>query len=96
MLNAFQRFVHQGHETATTDSVGLGLSIVKSLTDGMGGSVKYERTAGRTRFLVRLPLATTDTSGNGAGDDRTAAALLSHAVAEDAARSTRVAGGSGV
>ena len=94
--NAFQRFVHQGHETATTDSVGLGLSIVKSLTDGMGGSVKYERAGGRTRFLVRLPLATTDTSGNGAGDDKTAAALLSHAIAEDAARSTRVAGGSGV
>lgn len=55
--NAFQRFVHQGRETATTDSVGLGLSIVHSLTDGMGGSVKYERVDGRTRFLVRLPLA---------------------------------------
>ena len=57
VANAFQRFVHQGHETATTDSVGLGLSIVHSLTDGMGGSVKYEHVDGRTRFLVRLPLA---------------------------------------
>jgi signal transduction histidine kinase len=56
VANAFQRFVHQGHETATTDSVGLGLSIVNSLADGMGGSVKYERVDGRTRFLVRLPL----------------------------------------
>jgi signal transduction histidine kinase len=54
--NAFQRFIHQGHETATTDSVGLGLSIVHSLTGGMGGSVKYEHVDGRTRFLVRLPL----------------------------------------
>jgi signal transduction histidine kinase len=93
--NAFQRFVHQGHETATTDSVGLGLSIVKSLTDGMGGSVKYERVGGRTCFLVRLPLATDDVSGNGAGDDKTTAALLSHAITEDTARSTR-AGASGV
>lgn len=88
--NAFQRFVHQGHETATTDSVGLGLSIVKSLTDGMGGSVKYERAEGRTRFLVRLPLTTADTPGNGAGAETTAAALLSHAVADEhSARSTR-------
>jgi len=56
VAKAFQRFIHQGNETATTDSVGLGLSIVQSLTDGMGGSVKYERIDGRTRFLVRLPL----------------------------------------
>lgn len=55
--SAFQRFVHQGHDTAPTDSVGLGLSIVKSLANGMGGSVKYEREGGRTRFLVRLPLS---------------------------------------
>jgi signal transduction histidine kinase len=94
--NAFQRFVHQGHQTATTDSVGLGLSIVKSLTDGMGGSVKYERVAGRTRFLVRLPLATQDASANGDGDQAAAAAFLSRAIAEDAARSTQVAGGTSV
>ena len=94
--NAFQRFVHQGHQTATTDSVGLGLSIVKSLTDGMGGSVKYERVAGRTRFLVRLPLATQDASTNGDGDQAAAAAFLSRAIAEDAARSTQVAGGTSV
>lgn len=94
--NAFQRFVHQGHETATTDSVGLGLSIVKSLTDGMGGSVKYERVAGRTRFLVRLPLATQDASANGDRDDAAAAAFLSRAIAEDRVRPTGVAGGTNV
>lgn len=94
--NAFQRFVHRGHETATTDSVGLGLSIVKSLTDGMGGSVKYERVAGRTRFLVRLPLATQDASVNADRDDAAAAAFLSRAIAEDGARPTRVAGGTNV
>ena len=94
--DAFQRFVHQGHQTATTDSVGLGLSIVKSLTDGMGGSVKYERVGGRTRFLVRLPLATSDRQTDGAGDGAAAAALLTRAVAEDVARPAPVAGGTNV
>jgi signal transduction histidine kinase len=55
--NAFQRFVHRGRTTATKDSVGLGLSIVKSLAEGMGGSVGYRREGGWTTFDVRLPLA---------------------------------------
>ena len=55
--NAFQRFVHRGRETATKDSVGLGLSIVKSLAEGMGGSVGYRREGGWTTFDIRLPLA---------------------------------------
>ena len=92
-VDAFQRFVHQGHQTATTDSVGLGLSIVKSLTEGMGGSVKYERAAGRTRFLVRLPLAISEAAASGGDDRATAAALLSRAIADDTARSASVSGG---
>jgi len=55
--NAFQRFVHRGRQTATKDSVGLGLSIVKSLAEGMGGSVGYRRESGWTTFDIRLPLA---------------------------------------
>lgn len=55
--NAFQRFVHRGRQTATKDSVGLGLSIVKSLAEGMGGSVSYRREGGWTTFDIRLPLA---------------------------------------
>ena len=51
-LVAFQRFVHRGRETATKDSVGLGLSIVKSLAEGMGGSVGYRREG--TNKTVRL------------------------------------------
>ncbi len=53
----FERFIHQGHQTATKDSVGLGLSIVHALTQGMGGSISYERIDGETHFTIRLPLA---------------------------------------
>ncbi len=53
----FQRFVHQGSATAVTGSVGLGLSIVQALLQGMGGSITHARTEGKTIFAVRLPLA---------------------------------------
>lgn len=53
----FQRFVHQGHQPLLVGSVGLGLSIVRILAEGMGGGVSYERTDGETRFVVMIPLA---------------------------------------
>lgn len=53
----FQRFVHQGQQTAVLGSVGLGLSIVHALTQGMGGSVAYRRSNHETHFSVRLPLS---------------------------------------
>jgi signal transduction histidine kinase len=56
----FQRFIHQGHETASKDSVGLGLSIVQALAQGMGGSVRYERIRNETHFTLRVPLAAED------------------------------------
>lgn len=52
----FQRFIHQGHETASKESVGLGLSIVHSLAMGMGGSITYDRNEGETYFSLRMPL----------------------------------------
>ena len=52
----FQRFVHQGNTTAMTGSVGLGLSIVHALLQGMGGSITHARTDDKTSFTVRLPL----------------------------------------
>ena len=55
----FERFIHQGHQTATKDSVGLGLSIVHALAQGMGGSISYERINDETHFVLRLPLAST-------------------------------------
>jgi len=56
----FQRFLHQGDLPLVLGSVGLGLSIVRALTEGMGGAVWYERRGGWTSFVVRIPLATTD------------------------------------
>ena len=53
----FQRFIHQDEKTAVKDSVGLGLSIVRALAEGMSGAVTYEREAGETRFVVTMPLA---------------------------------------
>ena len=53
----FERFVHQGQETAVKGSVGLGLSIVHALAQGMGGSVSYRRVNEETHFAIRMPLA---------------------------------------
>ncbi len=54
----FQRFIHQhSFQQAVAGGVGLGLSIVKSLAEGMGGSVTYQKTAAEVRFIVRVPLA---------------------------------------
>ncbi|MGI9648325.1 MAG: sensor histidine kinase, partial [Acidimicrobiia bacterium] len=54
----FQRFIHQhSFQQAVAGGVGLGLSIVKSLAEGMGGSVSYEKTPGDVRFIIRVPMA---------------------------------------
>ncbi len=56
----FQRFIHQhSFQQAVAGGVGLGLSIVKSLAEGMGGSVSYEKEPGEVRFIIRVPLAAT-------------------------------------
>jgi len=53
----FQRFLHRGDMPLVLGSVGLGLSIVRALAEGMGGAVWYERRRGWTSFVVRIPLA---------------------------------------
>ena len=53
----FQRFLHKGDMPLVLGSVGLGLSIVRALAEGMGGAVWYERKQGWTAFVVRFPLA---------------------------------------
>ncbi len=60
----FERFIHQDKATAVRDSVGLGLSIVRALAEGMSGSVEYERVDGETRFVVTMPLAESFVPGN--------------------------------
>lgn len=61
----FERFVHQGTTVAVPGGVGLGLSIVRALAEGMSGTVAYERTNGWTRFIVRVPLAVAHPIGVG-------------------------------
>jgi signal transduction histidine kinase len=56
----FQRFLHQGDMPLVLGSVGLGLSIVRALAEGMGGAVWYERREGWTSFVIRIPLAKAD------------------------------------
>jgi len=56
----FQRYLHEGDMPTVLGSVGLGLSIVSALAEGMGGAVWYERDEGWTSFVVRVPLATSD------------------------------------
>ena len=53
----FQRYLHKGDLPLVLGSVGLGLSIVRALAEGMGGAVWYERRSGWTSFVVRVPLA---------------------------------------
>jgi signal transduction histidine kinase len=57
-MRLFQRYLHQGDMPLVLGSVGLGLSIVRALAEGMGGAVWYERNDGWTSFVVRVPLAT--------------------------------------
>ena len=56
----FQRYLHEGDMPTVLGSVGLGLSIVSALAEGMGGAVWYERLGDWTSFIVRVPLATSD------------------------------------
>jgi len=51
----FDRFVHDGNETLLTGSIGLGLSIARSLAQTMGGEVRFVRAGGWTNFEVSLP-----------------------------------------
>lgn len=67
----FQKFAHKGRDTAQPGSVGLGLSIVQALTQGMGGSVRYERNGNETHFIVRLPLTDWAASQDGTKPDTT-------------------------
>lgn len=68
----FQRFVHQGHQPLLVGSVGLGLSIVRLLAEGMNGAVSYERAGGETRFIVTMPLAAAGAAGEDPAPERLA------------------------
>lgn len=54
----FDRFVHRGHKALLTGSIGLGLSIARSLVEAMDGSINYLRANNHTVFTILLPAAT--------------------------------------
>ena len=56
----FDRFVHDGRAPLLNGSVGLGLSIARSLAKTMGGDITYVRAMGWTNFVLTLPLATSE------------------------------------
>ncbi len=57
----FQRFVHRGSLVTAPGGVGIGLSIVRALVEGMGGAIDYGRVNGWTEFRVSVPLAMAET-----------------------------------
>jgi signal transduction histidine kinase len=59
----FQRFVHRGSLVTAPGGVGIGLSIVRALVEGMGGTIGYARQDGWTQFRVCVPLAETQNLG---------------------------------
>jgi signal transduction histidine kinase len=67
----FERFVRGGRDGGRGS--GLGLSIVRAVTESHGGSVALERpTGGGTRFVIRIPTAApAAASRNGEGASQT-------------------------
>jgi signal transduction histidine kinase len=65
----FQRFVHRGSLVTAPGGVGIGLSIVRALVEGMGGAIDYSRVGGWTEFRVTVPLSEAGAfaDGDGAG-----------------------------
>ncbi|MCH7846171.1 MAG: HAMP domain-containing histidine kinase [Acidobacteria bacterium] len=55
----FERFVNDGQESLLNGSIGLGLSIARSLARTMDGDVSYVRAGGWTNFVLTLPLLDT-------------------------------------
>ncbi len=55
----FERFVNDGQESLLNGSIGLGLSIARSLARTMNGDVSHVRAGGWTNFVLTLPLLDT-------------------------------------
>lgn len=47
-------FAHSGDDALVTGSLGLGLSVCRSLCEGMGVDLSQERKDGSTRFVLRF------------------------------------------
>jgi len=47
--------LHEPFVTGKQEGVGLGLAVAKAVAEQHGGTLAWSRTAGRTRFEIRLP-----------------------------------------
>jgi len=74
----FDRFVHDGKESLLMGSVGLGLSISRSLAQTMGGDIRFVRASGWTNFEVVLPLEDTGITTTADHDHRPATRSAAH------------------
>ena len=54
-VRLFTRYVHEGEDPLTVGSIGLGLAVVRILAEVMGGTARYERVNGWSRFVIALP-----------------------------------------
>jgi signal transduction histidine kinase len=54
---AFAGFVHSGKAATVTGSLGLGLLAARTLAEGMGCRLGYQRRPGSSAFELELPLA---------------------------------------
>jgi K+-sensing histidine kinase KdpD len=50
----FTPFIHRGDTSATSGSLGLGLSVARSLAELMNGTLIYERRNGKSWFVLTL------------------------------------------
>lgn len=65
--SVFEGYVHNGAAPLLTGSVGLGLAVASRLTAMLGGKLSYQRFAGKTYFIVNVPLAEVDESAGTEG-----------------------------
>ena len=59
----FDRFSQYEDASLARGGLGLGLSIVRTLLEDMGGSIRYERVDGWSRFVVDMPGAAAPSDG---------------------------------
>jgi signal transduction histidine kinase len=75
----FDAYVRGNRQSKGPDSVGLGLTVSRTLSRLMGGDVEYRYRNGWSEFAVRLPAVQTPEPRLGVVvDDRESARQLSH------------------
>jgi signal transduction histidine kinase len=52
----FDKFYRGSNATSTHPGIGLGLALIKRLTEHLGGTLKVESRQAETSFIVTLPM----------------------------------------